>query len=271
MMQARPALFRQPYDGTNETMQRSSTADATGSARHDPDRAPITLVSTCTIDHLPLADGRVLDIPGGPAMYIAGAFRRLGRPFALITGDRADVQVIPGDGGQEYLIPSLPSIVLPPRLTGPATIISPIIGEVPADAVPPVDGLLVIDLQGFVREPDVPTGQRSRAFDLSALLRRTHVVKASAAELERLTPRSAAALASVLLLDTHGADGIVLHERGTRYHIPAPPVRATHTIGAGDTLLAGFVDALLNGLMPATAARQAVDFTEAVLRERPPS
>jgi hypothetical protein len=229
----------------------------------------ITLVSTRTVDHLPLPGGSgVRDLPGGPATYIGDAFRRLGRPFTLITGELADVQVLPAGEGQEYLIPALPPIPLPDRLEGPAAVISPIIGEVRPERVPPADGLLVIDLQGFVRRPGVPTGESAGLFELSGLLQRAQVVKASQSELGRLTPESLAALDGVLLLDTLGARGLILRDGRRQHRISGRPVEAAHTIGAGDTLLAGFVDALLSGHGPGAAARQAMDFTEAVLRER---
>jgi sugar/nucleoside kinase (ribokinase family) len=229
---------------------------------------PIILISTQTVDHLPLADGRVRDIAGGPATYIGDALRRLGRPFTLITGEHADVQVIPGDAGQEYVIPRLQPIELPSRLSCPACIISPIIGEVPPESIPPVDGLLVIDLQGFVRTPGMPTSHWSRQFDLAPLIKRSDVIKASPSELARITPASRAALTHTLLLETLGEDGLILHDGAGRVRVPAQPVSSAHTIGAGDTLLAAFVDGMLEGLPPPDAASRAVDFTETILRER---
>jgi sugar/nucleoside kinase (ribokinase family) len=229
---------------------------------------PVILISTRTVDRLPLPDGGVRDIPGGPATYIGDAFRRLGRRFTIITGELADVRVIPHAAGQEYVIPALPPIPLPRRLSGPATVISPIIGEVPPESIPPVDGLLVIDLQGFVRTPGLPTGEWSQPFDLAGLISRADVVKASSPELARLTRQSRAALEDVVLLETLGADGLLLHDHNRRQQISARPVSSAHTIGAGDTLLAAFVDALLAGQGPADAARGAVVFTETVLRER---
>jgi sugar/nucleoside kinase (ribokinase family) len=231
-----------------------------------PDR--VILVSTRTIDRLPLSDGSVREIPGGPATYVAEAFRRLGRQFTLITGERADVEVIPGEDGQEYIIPALPPIALPPRLTASAVLISPIVGEVPPDAIPPVDGLLVVDLQGFVREAGRPTGVFSRPFDLTGILRRAHVVKGSTSELCRLTHESRRVLRHRLLLESRGGQGLVLHDGARDTRFDASPIASPHTIGAGDTMLAAFVDSLLTSNSPASAAREAVAFTETVLRER---
>jgi sugar/nucleoside kinase (ribokinase family) len=229
---------------------------------------PVILISTRTVDHLPRPGGRVHHIPGGPATYMAEAFARLGRPYTLITGDRVEVQVLPGEGGQEYVIPSIPPIRLPERLTAPAVVISPIIGEVPHDSIPHIDGLVVVDLQGFVREPDRPTGDPTHQFELAELLHRTDVVKASSAEISWLTAGSRAALEHLILLETHGGQGLVLRQGNQQTHIPAAPLAPVHTIGAGDTLLAGFVHVLLCGEGPESAARQAVAFTERVLRER---
>jgi sugar/nucleoside kinase (ribokinase family) len=229
----------------------------------------VILVSTHTVDHLPLPDGRgVRDIPGGPATYVGHALGLLGRPYTLITGSPAEVQVIPHEDGQEYLIPAIPPIPLPERLAAAAVVISPIVGEVPPHSVPPVDGLLVLDLQGFVREPGRPTSEWVKAFELTQLLERADVVKASAHELQRLTPDSLAALRGSVVLETLGRDGLMLCRGEFRHHIEARHVESDHTIGAGDTLLAGFVDSLLRGMQPVEAARCASEFTASVLQKR---
>jgi sugar/nucleoside kinase (ribokinase family) len=63
-----------------------------------------------------------------------------------------------------------------------------------------------------------------------------------------------------------GAEGAIYAER-ERTHVPAAPVRAIDTTGAGDALCAGFLSARLSGVSPAEALRRGVGLaTEAVVR-----
>lgn len=228
----------------------------------------ITIVSTHTCDRFPPDEsGYVREIPGGPAHYIAEALDRLGVSHRLVTGDVALVTVLPGPDGEAYIIPPLPCIDLPPRFDSPATILSPISREIDPVDVPPSDGLLVVDLQGFVRVPGRPSTELE-TIDLTALLARASVVKASEAEIAHLDKPSLRALAGVTLVTTYGRKGVVLRTAGQRYSVAADPVETPHTIGAGDSFLASFVTYLLQSDPPLRAAERAARFTEEMLRER---
>ncbi len=229
----------------------------------------IVLVSTHTIDVMrdPLT-GRERAMPGGPAFYIGAALERLDARYVLITGQAVRVEVLPAPDGEQYVIPAFEQIPLPPRFRAPAVILSPVMREIDPLSVPPVEGLLVIDLQGFVREPSLPSGEVETQFDLAPLLRRANVVKAAEQELERLTPRSRTALEHVVLLVTHGQRGVTIWEQGISHFVPSRPVDVRHTVGAGDTLLAAFVHALLEGQDLADAGTSAARFTEQTLVDR---
>jgi len=229
----------------------------------------IVVVSTHTIDVMrdPLT-GRERIMPGGPAFYIGTALERLDARYVLITGQTVRVEVLPMPGGEQYVIPAFEQIPLPPCFTGPAVILSPVMREIDPLGVPPVEGLLVIDLQGFVREPSLPSGEVETQFDLAPLLNRANVVKAAEQELERLNPRSRAALEHTVVLVTHGQRGITIRERGISHFIPSRPVDVLHTVGAGDTLLAAFVHALLKGQNLLDAGTSAARFTEQTLVDR---
>lgn len=222
----------------------------------------ITLVSTHARDHLP--DGRVL--AGGPAHYIGAALDRLLQPWALITGEVASVQVRLGAGGERYLIGAIPPISLPATLPGAATILSPIIREILPESIPHVEGILAVDLQGFVRRPE--TDVLAESVDLTALLQRAHIVKAGAVEIASLAAASRAALHRTVLLLTEGERGTVVRACGEERLVPARRVRARHTIGAGDSYLGAFVTARLRGADIWTAAEFAARFTEDLLAER---
>ncbi len=228
----------------------------------------VTLVSTNTRDTLTLPGGGRKTIPGGPAFYIGAALRRLGLQCDLVTGDVAEVEVVSNPHGEEYIIPALPHIELPAWVECEALVLSPIVREIDVNSVPQVDGLLVMDLQGFVREPGVSSGEVTTKFDLAELLARADVVKASESEVERLTAASREALTNAILLTTMGERGALVRCNGRECFVPARLVHTPYTIGAGDSYLAGFTAALLEGCPPVQAAEKAARLTEDILRQR---
>lgn len=236
-------------------------------SRGGGDTPEVILVSTLTVDKVPHPEGGFRDVPGGPGTYLGQALTVLGCGHHLITGERAIVRVQWTNGGEEYVIPALPPIPLPAPLEARAVILSPIMREIDPHGVPHVDGLLVIDLQGFVREPSRPSGTVSHVFELTDLLEKADIVKASREELARLTGSSRASLDNRILLETHGRHGTVVHVRGKACHVPARPVDVADTIGAGDSYLAAFVVSLIDGATPEDAAAFAARFTEDWLRQ----
>jgi sugar/nucleoside kinase (ribokinase family) len=223
----------------------------------------ITVVSTRTSDHFP--GGTAME--GGPARYILEALQRLGATCELVTGELAHVEVVPGPHGETYSIPTLAPIPLPERLSADAVILSPIMREIPPAPLPPIDGLLAIDLQGFVRTPNEAGVVREPA-DLHVLLERVDIVKAAEAELASLSEESRRRLSRAIVLVTRGADGAVLRRDRSEVVVAGRAVPAPYTVGAGDTFLAAFVVNYLSDRDALKAAERAARFTEAVLAER---
>lgn len=245
-------------------------AQSAGGSPHPPGDGPtITVVSTRTLDRVPLPGGGWAEIPGGPAHYITAALDRLGCAYRVVTGEVARVEVKLTPKGERYLIPELPLIPLPSALACDAVIVSPIMREVDPHAFPAVAGLLAVDVQGFVREPSQLSGSPGPQVDLTDLIERASVVKASAAEVKRLTVASRQALEQTLVLVTQGERGALVRDRGREAFIEGRPVQVHHAIGAGDSYLAAFVHAMLLGAAPVEAGERAARFTEEVLRERP--
>ncbi|GAC1321185.1 MAG: hypothetical protein NVS2B16_05340 [Chloroflexota bacterium] len=241
--------------------------EALGMSDDRSSKPRVTLVSTRTTDIVPGLDGSH-EIPGGPATYVGDALRRLDCPFTLITGETARVEVIQGPHGEDYLIPSIPTIRLPRSFTTEATILSPIMQEISARRVPPAHGILALDLQGFVRVPMTPFSSVRTFFSLEELLRKATLVKGSQDELDRLDDASRRALDHTLVLITRGAHGVTLRRGTDEYQIAATPLQVPNTIGAGDTFLAGMVVGLLRGIDPVESATYAMRFVESVLMER---
>jgi hypothetical protein len=231
------------------------------------DRA-ITLVSTYTIDEICGPDGRTQRRTGGPAHYVGAALDLLGFPYNLITGSRPRVQVLSGPHGDQYVIPSIPHITLPEKIEGCAVILSPIIGEIDRDAALSVNGLLAVDVQGFVREPGVPSGEVSRKFDLSRLISRADFVKGGDRELGLLDSHTKKLLGRTTVIETRGSNGAMIHRGGQSHALTVPQVSAPDTIGAGDTFLAAFVVAILRGVDVVSACQTAGTFTSGLLGQR---
>lgn len=230
---------------------------------------PIIIVSTVTRDRLP-ATGTQPEriITGGPAHYLAVAFERLSAPFQILTNGTVDVEVVASERGEAYIIPALDCIRLPQSVSGSAVVLSPIMREIDPEAVPHVEGLLVVDVQGFVREPGVRTDQVTGPYHLAPLLRRADLVKASEEELALLDAETTAALSETTVLATGGARGANVVRDGHVVEIAVNRVDGVHTIGAGDIFLACMTWEMIRGEPAVEAARVAARFTEALLLER---
>lgn len=232
----------------------------------------VTVVSSHTVDVFPGMNGQLgREVPGGPARYIVEALTRLGCQSQVITGGLVRVEVVPTSSGEEYVIPPVAPIELPESLPGDAVILSPVMEEINPSNLSTVSGLLVVDLQGFVRQPNRQSGQVNASFELSGLLRRASVVKASSREIELLSEASKDALQSSILVVTHGSEGAVIQSPDGQWEIAARPVPASNTVGAGDTFLAAFVYELLQRKSPPRAGEAAARFTESLLQERVPA
>lgn len=62
----------------------------------------------------------------------------------------------------------------------------------------------------------------------------------------------------VVIIETRGADGAVIHASGRSVHVPAPQVLTLDTTGAGDCFNGVFATGLLEGMDVAQAVRRAV-------------
>ncbi|MDQ2744955.1 MAG: PfkB family carbohydrate kinase [Chloroflexota bacterium] len=225
------------------------------------------LVSTHAVDRVPTSQ-EVRELPGGPALYVASALDRLGKRCRILSGERAIVDVIPGANGEQYLVRSLPSIALPAEIVAPAIVLSPIMREIDPHRLPAMVGLVVVDLQGFVREPGKPSSICAREVDLVSLLSRADIVKATDRELAALSAGSREVLKETLLIVTRGARGATVIRGEDEIMIASRPVATSWTIGAGDNFLAALTAGLLDQLDPVVAAERAARFVEAFLRER---
>lgn len=125
-------------------------------------------------------------------------------------------------------------------------------------------GVLVLDVQGFVRELHGDRVVPAAWADAARLLPLCHVLKADDREASRLTGERAPDRAALALhqcgvrevLVTVAHEGSYLAADAAVHHVPAlPPPAGVDSTGAGDTFTAGYVVARLRGRPPLEAAR----------------
>ncbi|MBV8662681.1 MAG: hypothetical protein JO107_06220, partial [Hyphomicrobiales bacterium] len=71
-----------------------------------------------------------------------------------------------------------------------------------------------------------------------------------------------------LTVETRGRDGVAINRAGIIELLPADPIDATDSTGAGDTFLGGFIAALMAGAEPLAAAKAGVAAARALLERR---
>ena len=131
-------------------------------------------------------------------------------------------------------------------------------------------GLVVLDVQGYMRT--IQDRQVIPKLDhrLFAVLSVCDVIKASQAEAHIITGRigpSQAALnlatsyPSLEVVVTCGADGVHVARRSSVYYEPAVPVDVADSTGAGDIFFASYVAKRLMGASTESAAKFAAGFT----------
>jgi ribokinase len=118
----------------------------------------------------------------------------------------------------------------------------------------------------------VKADRRAVPDDLAAALAaRADVVVFSRGEADFVAKAFAAAGASqrsTLRIETRGRDGVAIDRAGAVELIPADPIEASDTTGAGDTFLGGFIAAFLAGAEPRDAAKAGAAAARALLATR---
>jgi ADP-ribosylglycohydrolase/sugar/nucleoside kinase (ribokinase family) len=211
-------------------------------------------------------------VPGGAALTIALTLRRLGSAVALFhplpaygAGSlvrrrlrRAGIDLAHVPAG-----PAATCILL--QLPGGRLAWS---GSAPLDAMEPPDSLLdaVSHLVIAPRWGDWTDRLRDAAVKRSipiSLIGEAPPARAATrwhcVVLDRRQREEAPALQADCLVVTSGADGATIHESGATRHVPARPVAAVDTTGAGDVFGATFLGLRLAGRSAEEAGREAAE------------
>jgi sugar/nucleoside kinase (ribokinase family) len=221
---------------------------------------------------------------GGSAAYGALTARALGLRVGIVTALRADTDLTPlagvpvvaipsaqnstfenragADGRRQTLHQSAASLSLEhvPSLWRTASIIhlAPIADELDADMAAGLrPSLLGVTPQGWMRQWDDRGVVRARPWlNAADILPHAGAVVLSMEDaghdlesIERLAQQAR------VLCVTEGAAGSVVYWHGDRRHLPAPPITAVDSTGAGDIFAAAFFTRLLSTRDPWEAAR----------------
>jgi len=143
--------------------------------------------------------------------------------------------------------------------TADVTIVCGVIGEILPETIKKLhekSQLLVADIQGFIRKID-QTGRvyhcplhESEFYEVISLL---EYLKVSDEELPFIDVEKIRQQTTLLV--TYGDDGCTVFDRKRSYHVPAYPVSAIDSTGAGDSFLTGFSVGLQHGFSVEKAIR----------------
>ena len=189
---------------------------------------------------------------GGPARFITELLMRYERPYRLVTGETIRVEIDPVC--EESIVRSEARIPSVPLQT--PVLISTILREFDLTSltVP-----FAIDIQGYVRNGRRLGGKQRWS---EPALERAWLIKGTRREFSFVDQRFLSRNTTLLITD--GERGFEV--KGTEpVRMPARPIDAPDTIGAGDTLFARFALALIEGYGARDAARLAQADVESFL------
>jgi ribokinase len=225
-----------------------------GEAQARPPRDPVVMIGAVGEDDLGVG---ALDALRGEQVTTSDVVRIPGTStgVALIVVDAAgenQIAVAPGANAHldaRHVLDSL-------ERHAPQVILASL--EVPAGAILAAAGWATERRATFVLNP-APARQAAGA--IAALA--TYVTP-NAGELEPLGSLPP----DVVVVETRGAEGAVIHGRGTPTMVPAPAVDAVDTTGAGDCFNGVFAAGLLEGRALEAAVRRAVEAATVSVRAR---
>ncbi len=244
-----------------------------------------TIDTIVVVDRLPGSDERVVadsfvTAGGGPAATAAVALARLGVPVAFcgVVGDdeagclvRAslesegvDVERLRVDASAQ----TARSVILVERSTGARTIVTMTAAAPVPEDVPAGSGWLHADQTGY-RAARAVSADGSRLLSIDAgnridglQVRGLDLYAPTVSSLAELFPgsvdaglRSARDAGAGTVIATAGADGAYVLDGDEAVHVPAFPVEAVSTLGAGDVFHGALLAALVGGSRPVEAAR----------------
>lgn len=230
----------------------------------------ITLIASNAVDRLVDTKNQLIKVqPGGPAYYIADVFEQEKISFTALSQRPLEVEIMISDKDERGRVVRRPQPLMVPfaDIKTPAVVLSSIVDEIDISTLPTYHGQVFLDVQGFVRDGG-NFGAKKPWYPNPSTMKRVTCLKATAEELQFVSPDIVDNQKKAMLLVTLGRAGSILYSRGEEYRVvPQNIIADNHTIGAGDTLFAYFVCAVVQGRTPLDSLKWATEQTSIFLEQ----
>lgn len=228
----------------------------------------ITLIASRTIDHISDLDKLTKIVrPGGPAFYCKQAIESFGCNVHLLTVRRpVTVYITIKDRHEKIRINRIGKIVLQGKLPARDILLSPILGEFDLKQLVDRNCRIFLDAQGYIRArgEDLTQGWMCNTQTVKNVV----ALKVNNRESVYVPAEILSLFRTRILLITHGQEGVEVWEYDKQYEIHGCRVKASDTLGAGDTFFGSFVALYLQSGDIQSSVRFAMQKTEQLLHER---
>lgn len=197
----------------------------------------ITVISSFAKDDVYIRKRLISSKLAGPAHWITETLKTLHIPYCLTTGKApAHVSITISNAKEKGEILSISPITLKQQNWTSTFIISTVKDEFDIQNIARLDGIIVLDVQGYIRS--LKDGELL-TIDPS-ILEKISILKGTASELNRLSPATIKSQKNRILIGTRGEQGGYIHYSKGKIEYRSRIARAEDTIGAGDTFLSAF-------------------------------
>lgn len=204
----------------------------------------IILISTFAIDNIKhFQSENIVITEGGPALWISGALKKMNQKFKLVTGkNKAVVKVNVLKDSEKGEIISVSPIDNSLRKSD-LFIISTISDEYDLYNIKTLQGIVAVDLQGYVRK--YKKGGKKLSIPVE-ILNNISILKLTQKEAQFVLDKVLKSQKDRILIITKGKYGFILYVQDKKYIYKVTYVKTTDTIGAGDTFFAAFCISYIN-------------------------
>jgi succinylglutamate desuccinylase len=199
----------------------------------------IEVISSYAKDDVYKSDGRLISSSlAGPAYWITQTLKLHDTSYELTTGNNpAHVEITLTKNSETGKILSTSPITYDRVLRTNCKIISTVQDEFGIDNIVKMEGLIALDIQGFLR--NLSKGEK---FSINpAVLEKISILKATKDEARLIKPSVLKEQKSRVLIITNGDKGGTVYHKGATYKYRSQKIKARDTVGAGDTFLTSFV------------------------------
>lgn len=228
----------------------------------------LTLIASRAIDRLVDINNQLIKTQlGGPAYYLANVFTKEKISFTSLSPEPLEVEIMISNDDEKGRVVAkpLPWAVSFTEIKTPVVVVSSIVDEIDISTLQSYSGQVFLDVQGFVRDGN-SFGAKKMWQPSVSMMKGVTCLKTTAEEQPYLLPAIVENQKQAMLLVTHGTAGSILYWRGQEYRVvPQKVIANNHTIGAGDTLFAYFICALLRGTDPIESLQWATTCTSVFL------